>query len=735
MASYLTSEHRKTLLDSAISAEVLDASGIRSTPTALEFPWSDGTGPVIWQSRPDQPRGDAKYLFPRGAKVGFNRLRDQDDTSPLAIIEGTKQGWAGLSYLPAHMAVYAMAGCHGYTHADLSVSEGREIFLMLDADCSTNPAVYAAAEALTKKLKLHGAKSVSYVETTGEASDGLDDVLAALPEGKRASMLRTWLAAAPTKLPKRPKPKRPAATDAEAEAIKLFKTRDKPMHYQPLKGAQDILERHPAAITVERTISLYKGGVYSVDPDGVMHAVARKLGDLYSPSFVKSTTDLLKMVLTDAGMVLPERMPEPLLNAANGMVDLRTGEVLKHDPKYLSYVQSPIPYDADMSTPVYDSWLREAVRPIGGSDEDADLIMAGLEEVAGTMLDPTRTPSKTLFLFGASRTGKSTFLRLLKAIAGAANTSALTLHQLTEDKFMPAGLFGKALNVAADLSNKHVNDLSVFKMVTGEDPIEAQRKNGHPFTFTNQALIAFSANELPTVSESSHAYAERTWPVGFPNSFAGREDKTLEPKLMAELPGILARWVKAYGRFLARGGYAVQDAATRTEFEAKSDRVHQFFIDMCTVTEARYGQTLADDECTGRRDASIAFGAWAERNGGSKMGERAFFQRFAQIDGVTEVKRANRARAYNVTIAREDDDSWSDIDEPQLDAIEPSGVIAEALAANPWNAAEVCMDTFPSSVAHETVSEPQVDTQPVWHVNGDDVSAPSFLDFNENLFD
>ena len=89
MTGYLTPEHRKMLLDSAISAEVLDASGIRSTPTSLEFPWDDGNGPIIWQSRPDHPKGDAKYLFPRGAKVGFNKLRDQDDTSPLAIIEGT----------------------------------------------------------------------------------------------------------------------------------------------------------------------------------------------------------------------------------------------------------------------------------------------------------------------------------------------------------------------------------------------------------------------------------------------------------------------------------------------------------------------------------------------------------------------------------------------------------------------------------------------------------------------
>jgi putative DNA primase/helicase len=86
------------------------------------------------------------------------------------------------------------------------------------------------------------------------------------------------------------------------------------------------------------------------------------------------------------------------------------------------------------------------------------------------MLDPTITPTKAVFLFGAARSGKSTYLRLLQEIAGPENYSAVTLHQLSDDRFAAANLYGKMLNVAADLPASHVEDLSTFKMMTGRRP-------------------------------------------------------------------------------------------------------------------------------------------------------------------------------------------------------------------------------------------------------------------------
>lgn len=725
----LKQEHRDYLIAAAITPAVLDASGIISTARGISFPWNDGTQPTVWQQRPDNPRTDedgrvVKYEFAKGAKVPLNRLRDEADMGAVIIAEGTKQQYAVLSHAPAHMAVYGVSGCWGFNHADLTVVNERDVFLLLDADIDSNLDVWTAAEAVTKSLVASGAKSVSYVRTTGRGKEGVDDVLARTAEDKRADVLRTWLANAPAKLPKKPKAKRPVQSAVDGEAAKFFRQRDKPLAFQPLDYAHEIMKQFPAAITPEGNIALYTDGVYSVSRHALLSVAVKTLGNFYTPSYLKNTTDMLIGLLQADGRVLPERMSEPLLNCPNGMVDLRDGTLSEHSPEYMSYVQVTTAYEPGMATPVYDAWLRQALRGEGHTDAEVEALVCDIEETAGTMLDPSRTPSKTLFLFGPSRSGKSTFLRILKAIAGAANTTGVTLHSLATDTFAAANLYGKMLNVAADLSNKHVSDLSLFKMITGEDVVHANRKYGEQFDFTNQALIAFSANELPTVSEASRAYAERMKPFEFPNSFAGREDKGLEERLMAELPGILARWVAAYGRFLARRGYRQTDAATQREFEAKSDRVAQFFQDMCQVTSAEYGQKLEPEMATGRRDASRAFNEWAERNGSSKMGERTFFERFAQMAGVVEVRVGSGSRAYNVTIARADEDMWDGEDaqpaaapQPVADPVPASGVVApsEPLTQHhgePQAAVSPLVDPCPVPEAEQRLNEPQTGVQP-----------------------
>lgn len=718
----ITPAHRELLLQSAIRDVDINGSGIESTPTGLRFPWNDGINAPVWQTRPDNPRTEVdekgrervvKYEFPKGAKVPFHKLRDGADYSRLILAEGTKQRHAVLSHAPADFAVYGMSGCWGFKHADLSVAEGRDVFLLLDADLETNIDVWLAAEELTKRLKRHGAKSVAYVATTGTGKEGVDDVLAALPEEKRAPSLRMWLSQAATKLPRRPKAKAPQLSEIDTEAAKLFRKVEGKMMFQPMDAAQRMLAEAPAALTAERNVAVYRDGVYQVDADAVLANAVRMLGNFYTPGHLKTMSDTVTGLLYSEGMTLPERLAAPWLNCPNTMVDLATGRAFPHDPDYMSHIQVAVDYEPDMATPVYDAWLAEALRQDDHTDEDVARLVADIEETAGTMLDPSRTPSKTLFLFGPSRSGKSTFLRLLKAVAGSVNTSAVTLHELGQDQFATANLYGKMLNVAADLSNEHVKDLSKFKMATGEDLMHANRKYGQQFSLTNQALFAFSANELPTVSEASRAYAERMKPFNFPNSFAGREDKTLEAKLMAELPGILARWVKAYGRFLARGGYGATDAVTQALFEAKSDRVVQFFQDLCTLSEADYGDRLPSESATGRREVAGAFNAWAERNGGSKMGERAFFQRFAQIAGVTEVRMGTKGhRAYNVVVARADDDMWHDEAEPVADPVAPTGVVPQD---NPWVAAEMGAVPCPVPGAAKAPVAPQTDAHAVSH--------------------
>lgn len=668
-------EHRALLLNSAVTEAVIGSSGIQSTTTGIRFPWSDGVGATVWQTRPDKPVADAdgkliKYVFPKGAHVPLNRLRDGETYERLILAEGTKQQYAVLSHAPADFGVYGMSGCWGWANSDLSFAENRDVFVLLDGDIESNVKVYEAAAKLSVALKREGAKTVRFVLTSARGTDGVDDVLASYAEDKRARSLKRWLTQASEKLPKRPKGKRKEDGDGPDPALRFFYQSDTPLRFDPKKALDELLPQYPAALTAENTVALYSGGRYRVTSLAFTAMAVQEFGSMFTPSIASNLESFFKGHLEGRDIRLPEHSTYRLLNCTNGMVDLTTGKLLPHDPKYLSTVQIPVAWNPEAKAPVYEAWLRACC------DDQVD----DLEETASTMLDPTRPPSKAMFLFGPSRSGKSTFLRILKAMAGAENISAVTLHNLADDKFAAANVYGKMLNVAADLSSKHVEDLSMFKMILGEDVVNANRKYGAQFTFTNQALFAFSANELPTVSESSNAYTERMKPFAFPHSFAGREDLTLWDKLEAELPGILVRWVKAYQRWIARGRYLPTDAAVRARFEQASDRVVQFVAERCKIVKAVHGQTMAAGDCTGRRALAQAFNLWADRNGGHKMGERKIFDRLRGIEGVVEVRDSKRGHAFNIVVKGDDDADNDDLWGPEDNGLDGDD------GGDPWGA-------------------------------------------------
>ncbi len=412
--------------------------------------------------------------------------------------------------------------------------------------------------------------------------------------------------------------------------------------------ATEVMTLHPCALTREQRVAIYREGVYHIDGLALAGVLTRLLGDRFSQRHEGNVARFIAGRLHEQDSYLPDRSEGATVNVRNGMVNLLTGELLPHDPAVMSGIQLPVTWEPDATCPTYEAWLAEVI------GEQAD----DLEETVSTMLDPSRTPTRAIFAFGPSRSGKSTFLRLAAAIAGPRNSAAVTLHQLVEDRFAAANLYGKIFNSAADISSAHIEDISTFKMLTGEDPINGNRKYGGQFLFTNRALFAFSANTLPTVGESSRAYVERIKPFAFPHSFAGRENAEIEVSMMAELPGILVRWVRAWQRLAGRGRRLPTPAGVWAEFEERSDRVRQWVADCCEVTggSATPGSVMPPTRMTSKRWLARAFNAWAKEQGGSPMGERKIVERLTSINGVVEVRSSfDKTRGLSIRVVTDED--------------------------------------------------------------------------------
>ena len=123
--------------------------------------------------------------------------------------------------------------------------------------------------------------------------------------------------------------------------------------------------------------------------------------------------------------------------------------------------------------------------------------------------------------------------------------------------------------------------------------------------------------------------------VPFPNSFLGREDRTLDAKLQtdAELRGILRRGIEALPALMARGRFAEPASLTEAKaaFVVASDAVRAWLDEYCELdldgVDPAHGAlptpTGSTPSATARRLLSA----------------REFYNRIEQINGIAERKR------------------------------------------------------------------------------------------------
>lgn len=656
--STFTEDHVALLAAGAIPAEVAEAAGAYSVTRSDGLP--DGItatlpGIVFWyhpldgapvpQYRPDTPAPGAegrlrKYLFPEGP-VPLNivpAMRGRITTaSRVLIVEGTKQTLAAVAHAPADVLVVGIAGCWGWSHDGIAHPElgrlgidGKAVVVGLDADAATNQNVHDAGARLAEHLEVIGAESVRFLRLPAAGTTGLDDYLATLPDDQRGPALGRLIAKA-AKLGRRPKATGPASALFDGEGIRVDAAFEK------------IRAEHHLCLDHAERIATYANGVYRAgraDAADWTAIVTGLLGNAYRSHHARTLTEYAEGRLRAEGLVAGDDPHPGLVNLATAMLDPLTGETHPHDPAHLSLVQLPIAWDPTATCPTFDAWLPTVVR--AGLVDD-------LLEAAAQLLETrlNRQQRRALFLHGPSRSGKSTFLRILEHLVGP-HRSAVTLAQLSGDAFAAADLAGSILNSAADLSSAHLDDLSLFKALTGDDPVRAQRKYGQPFTFRARCLFVFSANAIPTASEVSTAYLNRVRPIPFPNTFAGAEDPTIEDRLALELPGILVRLVGAYQAHAARGGYLDTPATRRAgaEFAQASDRVRLFLAEATDPDP---------DGSIPRAQLYRDFETWCTDNRRQSLGKHKFFD-LVRAAGLTDAKNAAGTIAFRGITQRHPDD-------------------------------------------------------------------------------
>lgn len=270
-----------------------------------------------------------------------------------------------------------------------------------------------------------------------------------------------------------------------------------------------------------------------------------------------------------------------IINLRNGLYNVLDDSFKPHTPAYISTVQIGASYEPGAECPRFMEFLQNTVH-----DEEIPLI----QEIFGYLLIPVNKAQKSFVFVGAPNAGKSTLLSVAQEILlGSENVSNIPWQSLG-DRFNKAELFGKLANIFADLPSRSIDDNGMFKALTGEDFITAERKNKDPFTFRPYARFLFSCNEIPrNYGDRSEGFYRRLIIIRFGHPVPkDKRDPNLRERFMAERNGILMWAMDGLKRLIASGYVFTETEATQEElrrYKVESNSA-LLFVDECCVLDA-----------------------------------------------------------------------------------------------------------------------------------------------------
>jgi P4 family phage/plasmid primase-like protien len=327
-------------------------------------------------------------------------------------------------------------------------------------------------------------------------------------------------------------------------------------------------------------------------------------------------TEFVKKVLRSGVISLPqeqdlfEKSIKGKLNCKNGVVDVMNGELVPHAPTMgFKYV---LPYDfiPEQTSEFFLEWLSEILQ------HRPELMEAVLDMMA-YCLWPTYDSHVFMYLIGEGRNGKSTLLHIIEALVGEINCASISIYQLGSNRFAPAGLEGKLVNLSEESSGNNLSaeELNIVKALSAGGTIRVENKGEKQFDLKNFTKLIFSANKPPRFHEQGRALRERLIVIPFDHTFEN-PDANVEKRLLSEVPKIMSMLVKRIqenvasneGKFrVSKGGSAAQEAQDKLLLAGNS--VVEWGLETVESTP-----DTPEEKYIGCKDAYQHYSRWCQEN-------------------------------------------------------------------------------------------------------------------------
>jgi len=210
-----------------------------------------------------------------------------------------------------------------------------------------------------------------------------------------------------------------------------------------------------------------------------------------------------------------------LFNCQNGVVDLKTGNLLPHKPEYYITKIAAANYEPGKKFEKFGEFMKLI------TCKDAELANYFKQIVGMAAVGKVFYEGMAMF-HGKGQNGKSTFINTIVKVFGTYGGNIKPeLLMAQKDGREPVGLaeiMGKRLIAAIETEENKRLSASMLKQLASTDPITARRLYENPVTFIPTHTLILATNFLPKVGSIDDGTWRRISVVPFNAQFKGRRD-------------------------------------------------------------------------------------------------------------------------------------------------------------------------------------------------------------------
>lgn len=231
-----------------------------------------------------------------------------------------------------------------------------------------------------------------------------------------------------------------------------------------------------------------------------------------------------------------------LIGTKNGVVNLKTGELIHPEPSMLITKQCNANYFPDAQCPQWLKFLNEVFQGNQG-------LIDSIQRLLGYTFTGSVTEEIMVICYGFGANGKSVMSNVIQHVAGGYGKtgSPSLLKARRDDDSSPrsdiAGLTGYRYISLNEMQSGDRLDEQVVKLLAGREAISARALYKDHMTYKPSGKVWLKTNHKPVVKEDDDGIWRRLVVIPFDRKFAEEErDPNLEDKLVQESDGILA-WI------------------------------------------------------------------------------------------------------------------------------------------------------------------------------------------------